>query len=128
MGISKYAKGARSERELIDMFSQKGYAVIRAAGSGVGYACPDFLAFKHGKQFGFECKAWDSSSIAIRKDKFEELQKWEEITGITTMIAWRLSRQGWRFFYLSEMNEAGKNFTMTQKKAEIIDRKIDELV
>ena len=128
MAAPRYAKGARNERELIDLFSQKGYAVIRAAGSGVGYACPDFLVFLHGRQYGFECKAWDSDSIAIRKEKFEELKKWEEITGITTLIAWRISREGWRFFYLSELNEAGKNYTMTKKKAEIIDRKIEELV
>ncbi|VVB66560.1 Holliday junction resolvase Hjc [Candidatus Gugararchaeum adminiculabundum] len=127
MAAPKYAKGARNERELMELFSQKGYALIRAAGSGVGYACPDFLAFKHGRQYGFECKAWDSSSIAIRKDKFAELKRWEELTGITTMIAWKLSRKGWRFFYLSELNEADKNFTMTETKAEIIDRKIYEL-
>ncbi|MEM3555469.1 MAG: Holliday junction resolvase Hjc [Candidatus Micrarchaeia archaeon] len=123
----RYAKGARSERELINLFSERGYSVIRAAGSGVSSLCPDILVFKGGKQYGFECKAWESSSLSIEKEKIKALKEWERNTGITTFIAWRIGWVGWRFIYLDELEEKDKNYTITMKKAMMINRGIEEL-
>lgn len=129
-GISllRYAKGARGERELINIFCEKGFSVIRAAGSGVSSLCPDILVFKKGVQYAFECKAWESSSLGIEKEKFEFLKSWEENTGITTFIAWRMNRVGWRFMYLNELEENPRSYTVTMKKALAIDRGLDKLL
>jgi len=123
-----YRKGSRAERELIAMFLEKGYSVIRSAGSGSGTPSPDILTFKAGKQFGFECKAWDKSNLGLDKEQFNNLKKWEENTGMTTLVAWRLPREGWFFIYLSAFEEQGKSFTVSRKTAELLNVKFDELV
>ncbi|MCX6777819.1 MAG: Holliday junction resolvase Hjc [Candidatus Micrarchaeota archaeon] len=128
MAFGTYAKGARTERELISIFSDAGYSVIRAAGSGVNSLSPDLLAFKRTKQYAFECKAWESGSLSIEKSRFERLRTWEDNTGITTFIAWRVNRVGWRFVYLREFEEKEKNFTVTWTRAMEIDRKIEEII
>lgn len=127
MAFGRYGKGSRAERELIGLFSQKGFSVIRAAGSGVGNPCPDFLAFRHGMQYGFECKAWDRGSLRIGKEQVDGLRRWEENTGITTMIAWRVPRKGWRFVSLDELEEKEKSYTVTLKRAMAINRTVDDL-
>lgn len=123
----RYAKGARSERELISLFYDKGFSVIRAAGSGVNALSPDILVFRKGIQYAFECKAWESSSLGIEKEKFKALKEWERNTGITTFIAWRIGRVGWRFIYLDELEENPKSHSITRDRALAIDRGFEKL-
>ncbi|MEM3399832.1 MAG: Holliday junction resolvase Hjc [Candidatus Micrarchaeia archaeon] len=124
--MSTYDKGARSERELIEMFSKRGFSVMRAAGSGVG-GSPDLLAFKKGKWYAFECKAWGSGSIMVSKERFRKLKEWEENTGITTMLAWRIKRFGWLFIHLDILDAHRKNYTITMKKAMLVGRRFEDL-
>lgn len=124
----RYAKGARSERELISLFCERGFSVIRAAGSGVSSLCPDILVFRKGVQYAFECKAWESGSLSIERDKFRVLKDWENNTGITTFIAWRIGRVGWRFVYLDELEENPKSYTITMKRTLAIDRGLERLL
>ncbi|MFH1447248.1 MAG: Holliday junction resolvase Hjc [Candidatus Micrarchaeota archaeon] len=128
MAFGTYAKGARTERELISMFSKRGFSVIRAAGSGINSLSPDLLVFKKGLQYAFECKAWGSGSLCIEKGKFRGLEEWERNTGITTMIAWRINRVGWRFMHLAELSEREKNCTVTLKNALAINRTFEDLL
>lgn len=128
MVFGTYRKGSRSERELMAIFMEQGYSVLRSAGSGVGTPSPDILLFKRTKQYGLECKAWDSGSLSLEKPKIAELRAWQENTGMTTMIAWRMSREGWYFIYLDELNEAPKNFTVTAKRAREINRRTEALL
>ncbi len=124
----RYAKGARGERELINIFHENGFSVIRAAGSGVSSLCPDMLVFRKGLQYAFECKAWNSGSLSIEKEKFKALKEWEDNTGITTFIAWRMNRVGWRFIYLSELEENPRSYTVTRSRALAIGRVLDKLL
>jgi len=128
MAFGTYAKGSRYERELIEEFKRRGYSVIRAAGSGVGTPSPDILLFRKGRSYGFECKAWDRTSLGLEKEKIRELRAWEENTGITTMIAWRVSREGWYFIYLNELEERKKTYTITLEKARRIGRDLEHLL
>ena len=124
--MTTYQKGSRAERELIQHFSNNGYSVIRAAGSGVSSLSPDLLIFKQGAQYAIESKAHEKTSLQIDKDQFQGLKKWEENTGITSLIAWRRNRIGWRFvpFHLFEENE--KSYSLSWEKAEMIGKKLDE--
>jgi Holliday junction resolvase len=128
MAFGTYAKGARTERELISMFSERGFSVIRAAGSGVNSLSPDLLVFRKGTQYAFECKAWESGSLGIEKGKFEGLLGWERNTGITTMIGWRVNREGWRFLHLAELEKKEKHYTVTLKRALAINRRFEDLI
>jgi Holliday junction resolvase len=126
--MASYGKGARGERELIRLFAEKGYSVMRAAGSGVAGDCPDLLAFKRGIQYAFECKAWKGNRIAIDKEHYEALRRWEENTGITTMLAWRMDRIGWFFIYLSELEENPSGYSATKAKVLQIKRRLEDVL
>ena len=128
MVFGTYAKGSRAERELMEEFKQRGYSVIRSAGSGVGTPSPDILLFKKGKQYGFECKAWDRGSLTLEKPKVLELRTWQENTGMTTMIAWRVSREGWYFMHLGELEEQEKSYTVTLRRAREIGRTLAQVL
>jgi len=128
MAFGTYRKGAHAERELIAYFSSHGFQVIRAAGSGVNSLSPDLLAFKAGKQYAIECKAWDSGSLSFPKERVQQMKNWEEITGITCLIGWRVSRDGWYFFPVHLLEEQKKNYTITLSKAKMAGRRLEELI
>jgi len=128
MAFGSYPKGARAERELIAYFSEHGFEVIRAAGSGVNSLSPDLLAFRAGRQYAIECKAWDAGSLSFDKERFAAMKRWEEVTGITYLIGWRVSRDGWYFFPVQLLEEQKKNYTITLKKAKMAGRRLEELI
>ena len=128
MAFGTYKKGARAERELIHYFTEKGFAVIRAAGSGVNSLSPDLLAFRQGRQYAIECKAGDSGSLSFDKGRVAQMKAWAETTGITYLVGWRVSRDGWYFLPLHMLEEQNKNFTVTLSKAKLIGQKLEELV
>ena len=124
--MTVYQKGSRAERELIEHFSNNGYSVIRAAGSGVSSLSPDLLVFKHGQQYAIESKAHEKTSLQIQKDQFEGLRKWQENTGITSLIAWRRNRLGWRFIPINLFEENAKSYSFPWEKADMIGKKLEE--
>jgi Holliday junction resolvase len=123
-----YKKGARAEHELIDYFDSHGFSVIRAAGSGVSSLSPDILVFKRGLQYAFEAKAHETENLSLDKEQVIGLRKWEENTGITAYVGWRRNREPWYFIPLSVLKENDKTFSMNWKQAQLIGRKIEELV
>ncbi len=126
--ISTGRKGSRAERELINYFSENGFSVIRAAGSGANSLSPDLLAFKSGKQYAIECKAHDSSTLPLQKEQYLGLKSWEENTGITTYIAWRVSREGWFFLYPSYFHENAGSYSISLEDAKKLGKKKEELL
>ncbi len=123
-----YGKGSRAERELINFFSEKGFSVIRAAGSGVSSLSPDLLLFKRGKQYAIESKAWEKENLNIDRSQFLGLKTWEENTGITAFIGWRRNREPWYFLPLSVFGENVHSFAISWKQAQMVGRKIEELI
>ncbi len=121
-----YVKGSRAERELIDYFSNSGFCVIRAAGSGVNSLSPDILVFRRGIQIGIEAKAWEKENLNIDREQFENLKKWEDISGITCVVGWRRNRQPWYFVPLSIFKENAKSFGINWKNAQSLGKKLEE--
>ncbi len=128
MAIQRYSKGARGERELLNTLYDRGYSVVRAAGSGVNSISPDIIAVKMGKGMVFECKAWDRGSLSIDHEKFESLRKWRDNALMDTYMAWRMNGQGWYFIKLEEMTRTEKNYTVTKKTAVKIDRRLEHIL
>jgi Holliday junction resolvase len=114
--MNRYVKGARGERELLSIFAQMGFSVMRSAGSGVNSISPDIIAIKSGKGFAFECKAWESS-VAIEPEKYEVLKSWESNTGLRTFIAWRMNGKGWFFIPIAKLRQTEKNYRISKKEA-----------
>ncbi|MBI2079220.1 hypothetical protein HYT84_00525 [Candidatus Micrarchaeota archaeon] len=125
--MTKYSKGSKAERELITYFSEKGFSVIRAAGSGVSSLSPDILIFKHGTNYAIESKAWENEYLHIQKDQFLGLKNWEDNTGINALVAWRRNREPWLFIPLSVFEENKKSFAINWEKAQMIGKKIEEI-
>ncbi len=121
----RYFKGAKFERELAKMLVDRGYLVVRAAGSGVYQTAPDLLAFKGNEYYVFECKAWSSEYLNIKEDQYKLLKEWSEKTGLSVYIAWRVPKEGWYFIRPEELSE---NRSITLEKARMIGRRIDDLV
>lgn len=126
--MNRYVKGARGERELMDIFHKSGYSVMRSAGSGVNSISPDIISYKAGRGLAFECKAWSKSSLSIEKEKFDVLKFWESNTSMETFIAWRMNNKGWFFIKLDEMSEGNKSYTVTMKRAMMINRRISSII
>ncbi|MFH0738079.1 MAG: Holliday junction resolvase Hjc [Candidatus Micrarchaeota archaeon] len=122
-----YRKGSRAERELIDHFSGKGFCVIRAAGSGVNSLSPDILVFRRGTQFGIEAKAHEKGNLNIEREQFENLKRWEDISGINCMIGWRRNREPWYFLSLSLFKENEKTFAINWENAKSLGKRLEEL-
>lgn len=125
--VLSYRKGSRAEHELIHHFSDNGYCVIRAAGSGVNSLSPDILVFKRGNQVAIEAKAIEKENLNIDREQFENMKKWEEVTGITCYVGWRRSRKPWLFIPLAIFKESRKSFGINYTKAEMIGRKLEDL-
>lgn len=126
--MNRYVKGASAERELIGMFLERGYSVMRSAGSGVNSVSPDIISYKNGKGFAFECKAWDKGSLSIDIEKFECLMRWKENTSMETFIAWKVRRSGWFFVRLEEMGRNEMSYTVTKKNAIALNRRFDTIL
>ncbi|MGI0100441.1 MAG: Holliday junction resolvase Hjc [Candidatus Micrarchaeaceae archaeon] len=126
--MTRYSKGARSERELLGSLHERGYSVMRSAGSGVNTLSPDLIAMKLGKGLAFECKAWDRESIAIENIRFDSLVEWQRNTGMDTYIAWRMNGEGWFFVRLEEMKVAGKSRTVSKRRAVSLNRRLESVI
>ncbi|MFH1199473.1 MAG: Holliday junction resolvase Hjc [Candidatus Micrarchaeota archaeon] len=109
------SKGANWERSLKKMFESRGFAVVRSAGSGVDHSSPDLLALSSTRRIAIECKAWNSGYLWIEKERFAIMADFERKTAIPYYVAWKVSRQEWRFFPLSALKETGKAFTASEK-------------
>lgn len=126
--LTRYAKGARTERELLKVLHEKGFSVMRGAGSGINTLSPDIIAIKEGIGYAFECKAWDNDNLSIENDRFEGLVNWERNTKMNTFIAWRMNGNGWFFIKLHEMKENAKTKTMTKKTTIEINRRLESII
>ncbi len=98
--MNMYAKGAHYERELMLLLKDRGFVTARIAGSGIGSAPADILAFKKGVVVGIECKA-HKIKPKLQKDKIQEMKMWCEKAGALGILAWR-TKNKWLFLRLED--------------------------
>lgn len=115
--MTHYDKGSFFERQLKKMLEEKGFFVIRAAGSGVSGDAPDLIVLRSGKKFGLECKAW-KNDIHLDKPTVVSYREWEKITGMPVYLAWKMPRKEWRFFSLATLRETERGFVIGGKDYE----------
>ncbi len=115
-----YNKGAKHERELLEMFWKEGFAVVRSAGSGkTRHPNPD-LVVSNGKRFyAIECKSSKMEVIVIPGWQVEELEKFSRIFGAEAVLAIRFNHSQWRFLRPEQMERTGGgNFKTTRTHSE----------
>ncbi len=127
--MTRYAKGAEAERELIHTLYDKGFSVVRVAGSGKSsLPAPDLLALYQGRVLAFECKAWGNSSISIPVPKMQELLDWCQRAGAEPVIAWKYPRQGWFFLKPTDLSASDKHYSITLRHARAKAMHLDVLL
>ncbi|MBP2172486.1 Holliday junction resolvase Hjc [Methanococcus voltae] len=123
MAYNKYRKGSTFERELKKNLENKGFAVIRSAGShGV-----DLVAGKSGKHFVFECKSTSKEKMYIPNEDVEKLVEFSEIFGGEPYLAVKIMNKC-LFINPDDIASAGKNYALDYTKLCPLSRDIDELV
>ena len=121
----RYQRGARAERELLGIFNDNGWAVIRSSGSGVNALSPDVVAIKNKVGIAFECKSWAKSSLSIQPEQFEKIREWEGRSASHTFVAWKVKNRGWLFIKTGEFTKGEKNYNVTMRHAFEINRCIE---
>lgn len=126
--MTRYDKGARSERELLNILDGEGYSVIRSAGSGVNALSPDLIAVRKGRLIAIECKAWNRGSLALDPEQYQKLVEWEANSAFPTFVAWRMNGMGWFFIKLEEFEKGRSNWNITRKKVLGLNRKLQDVM
>lgn len=112
--VKSYAKGYRSERNLVHILAKRGYMVVRTPRSGrIGLASPDIIAAKGGELFVIECKSREEA-FTVPEEQLNELKEWKDKAVATAYIAWKTSRKEWIFLHLDDVvknnGNVGKKF------------------
>jgi Holliday junction resolvase len=109
--MARYNKGANAERELIKLFAENDFAVLRVAGSGTNpLPCPDVVALKDGIAIAIECKAKKGLYLPISIEQIEEEVGWAKMAGAKFIIAWKVPRKGWLFLKVNDFRKTNKNY------------------
>ncbi len=110
------AKGANAERELIHLFWSKGWASLRAAGSGSSsYPCPDIIASNAARILAIECKSSGELSRHLPKEQVEDLVKFAKLFGAEPWIGARFNDMKWAFFSIDDLKMSEKGFSVSVK-------------
>ena len=114
--LKSYRKGYVAEISLVHTLSKFGFMVIRAPRSGrINLPSPDIIAAKNGKLIVIECKS-RAAAFTVEKEQLAELREWQEKAGAIPYIGWKISRQGWTFLHLKDVEDnngnIGKKFAL----------------
>lgn len=108
------AKGSNAERELIHMFWDKGWASVRAAGSGsVQYPCPDLVASNATRTLAIECKSSGDLNRHLPRQQVEDLITFAKMFGAEPWIGARFNDMKWAFFSPDDLRKTGTGFSVS---------------
>src|SRR3989344_8504955 len=116
---SNKQKGSKAERELLQLLTENGWRSVRVAGSGVNDNSPcDLLAAKLGRKgFTIEAKSSKKSLIYITKQQIEDFILFSNMIGLNPVIALRFNYEGWLFITPDQLEDTGKFWVISLKKA-----------
>ena len=112
--MSRKSKGTNAERELIHLFWNKGFASIRAAGSGSSrYPSPDILAGNGARRVAIECKTSREQVKYITLKEVTELKQFSETFGAEPWIGMRFKDTEWHFISVEDLKRSGNSFSVS---------------
>jgi holliday junction resolvase Hjr len=115
------SKGSNAERELLFKLYDRGFAVVRVAGSGCStLPTPDIIAVKNKLTIAIECKTKKGEYLNIKESQIQELITWENMAKCKSYVAWRVSKDCWYFIDIYSLNKTNKAHSI--KKKEIIEK------
>jgi Holliday junction resolvase len=96
-------KGARTERELVQMLKEIGIGAIRIAGSGKMDNAPDIIAGKPGRLFIIECKSSKKPHIYVSAAEVRNVISYAHKFGGEPWYAFRFNYKPWKFVPAAEL-------------------------
>jgi len=92
-------KGTTSERELVKMFWDAGFAASRtpASGSATKNPLPDIIAGNGDIYLSVEAKSSSKDRIYIKKDEIKNLEEFSERFGALPYVGIRFNGEKWAF-------------------------------
>lgn len=123
-------KGSNAERELTHMFHSKGWASVRAAGSGcTTLPSPDIIAGNGRKYLAIECKSIKSDKQYFPEDEIEQLKTFASMFGAEPWIGIRFDFLKWFFVHLNDIRKGkGKLYVISLEYAQKKGKSFEELV
>jgi Holliday junction resolvase len=116
---NKKQKGTYAERELVKMLWERGFACVRAAGSGSGpLPSPDVIASNGKTTLAFECKFFSADYILLNYSQIAQLVEFSQRFGADPWIAVRYEGKEWRFLDMARIRRTtGENFKVSKNFA-----------
>lgn len=105
------SKGYRSERELVHMLWERGFAAVRSPASGsMSYPAPDIIAGNGRRYIAIEVKMRANLPVYVSREDVENLVKFSEIFGAEPFIAIKIAKEGWRFLYVENLKRTRNGY------------------
>ena len=126
--MSNKAKGSKTERELVKLFTEQGWRAVRVAGSGIGEDSPcDLIAAKSGRKgFAVEVKSSRKTNIYITKEQINDFILFSNIIGLKPVIAARFNREGFIFVEPKHLKDTGKYWALSLKTAKVKGKRFSQ--
>ena len=122
-------KGANAERELLHMLSERNFAVVRVAGSGmISETSADLIAGNSEKRFVIECKTCKEKKRYLDKQQIADLREFAKKFGFPALIAVKFNRQGWWFIEPEKLEDVGKNLAISLEEIKAKGISFDDLM
>jgi Holliday junction resolvase len=113
-------KGDRRERELVQLFDEAGFAVMRApaSGSATERDLPDVLAGDGENFYAVEAKSSSGDPIYLDGEEVESLIYFSSNFGARARIGVRFDREDWYFFHPDDLYTTdGGNYRVKKERA-----------
>ncbi|KYK24634.1 hypothetical protein AYK26_03605 [Euryarchaeota archaeon SM23-78] len=108
------SKGSKAERDLIHLFWSKGFAAMRAAGSGsTQHPSPDVIAGDGKKFYAFEVKSSRDKSKYLEKDEITQLDLFANSFGARPFVAIKFDNEEWYFLRLTDLKVTPRSYVVT---------------
>ncbi len=103
-------KGARLERELVNILWKSGFAAIRAPSSGSASKnpLPDIIAGNGKRYLAIEVKSRKKLPFYIQGEEIKSLKNFCGIFGAEPYIGLRIDYQEWRFIHVTNLKKTEK--------------------
>ena len=126
--MSNKSKGSTMERELVKLFTEKGWRAARVAGSGVGDDSPcDIIAGKLGRKgVCVEVKSSRKETIYITKEQINDFVIFSNLIGLKPVIAARFNREGFIFLEPKHLKDTGKFWALSLENAKENGKKFSQ--
>lgn len=123
------ARGSASERELVHLFWDAGWAAFRAPASGaMQHDLPDVIAGHGNRKIAIEAKLTTKGIQYLTKEEVASLIAFAQRFGCEAWIGVKFARKGWRFLAPEDLRVTKVSHAVTLDEAQAKGLTFEELI